>query len=293
MIGVIFLIIGLACGVYGIKYFRQHGFLWERKLETEEKEPKRYSIFEDTSDKKYGGMGALVVSVLFLVLGAVVLIRTLTGHGDISIEGIDISLPCTYLDIQSMGFDIEEGQEIEEIKGTTSSYNRHGATYTVVDDKGRRFEVRFENDDEEDKLATSCNIYELRFEYAPPNNIYDDMQGYGALYNSWQYDLEMTPEEREQAQERYNSMIEEKQEYYDNYEILDSPDITLGNNVNSDMTRLEVEAILGAGKSPIVSAYTSEYYATREYYMSTGGERLKITITYLTKDEIAKIRISQ
>lgn len=50
----------------------------------------------------------------------------------------------------------------------------------------------------------------------------------------------MTPEEREQAQERYNSMIEEKQEYYDNYEILDSPDITLGNNVNSDMTRLEV-----------------------------------------------------
>lgn len=50
---------------------------------------------------------------------------------------------------------------------------------------------------------------------------------------------------------------------------------------------------MGAGKLPTVSVYNSEYYATREYYMSTGGERLKITITYVTKDEIAKIRISR
>lgn len=297
MIGIGFLIVGLVCGIYGIMYYRQHGFLWEseakKKVEIEtETDEVNNSLYDITADSGYGGISALVVGALFLVLGTVLLITSIIGPKDINIDGMDISFPCTYLDIQAMGFDIEEGQEIEELKGTTSAYNRHGKTYTVVDANGRKFKIRFENDEEETRLATSCKIYEMSFEYAPPNNIYDEMSGYGYLYSSWQ-DLEMTPEEREEAIAIYNNMVEEKKEYYDNYEILNSPKITLNNDVDSDMTRQEVEAIMGNGKSPSVVTYSSDYYATREYYLSTGEKRSMVTITYVTKDEIAKITISQ
>lgn len=297
MIGIGFLIVGLVCGIYGIAYYRQHGFLLglEAKKKTEietETDKANNSLYDITADSGYGGISALVVGTLFLVLGTVLIITSITGPKDINIDGMDISFPCTYLDIQAMGFDIEEGQEIVEIRGTTSSYNRKGKTYTVVDDSGRRFKIRFENDEEESKIATSCKIYEMTFEYAPPRNRYE---GIISSYNSiefWHPDLEMTPEQIEQANQNHQEYMEEMYEYYENYEILNSPKITLRNKVNSDMTQAEVEAIMGYGKYSGISTSLS-YDSVKEYSMTTGTKSCKIIITYVTKDEIAEIRITQ
>lgn len=287
MIGIGLLIIGVICGLSGLLYYRRYGYLW--KVENDS----ITQIDDSEGCNNYGGINALIIGIIFLVLGTVILIKSIAGPKDITIEGVHISFPCTYLDIQAMGFDIEEGQEIVELKGTESYYNRSGKTYTVVDDNGRRFKIRFENDEEEPKLATSCKIYEMSFEYAPPENIYEGMSGTGFLYNSWQQDMNMDPEQLQEAMENYNNLIEEKQEYYENYEILNSPKLTLSNNVDSDMTQSQVEGIMGKGQSPTVMVVNSEYHTTREYYMSTSDKRLKVTITYVTKDQIAKITISQ
>lgn len=286
MAGIGLLAIGLICGLSGLLYYRRHGFLWKVEKNT-------ISELEGSASySRYGGINALVVGLFFLVFGTIALVRSIAGPKDITIEGIHISLPCTYLDIQAMGFDIEEGQEIVEIKGTESSFNRSGKTYTVVDDSGRSFKVRFENDEEEPKLATSCKIYEMTFEYAPPRNIYEGISGYNYLSSIYYEDMGLYQEAFNEAQENYNSHIEQQKEYYENYEILNSPKITLKNNVDSDMTQLEVEAIMGNGRQGAIGNGTS-YHVTKEYYMYSGSERMEIVITYVTKDQIAKITISE
>lgn len=287
MLGIVLLVIGVIFGLSGLSFYRRNGFLWKAK------ESYLSQIEDSESSSSYGGINALIIGAFFVVLGTIVIIKALVYPKDITIEGVNVSFPCTYLDIQAMGFDIEEGQEIVELKGTENSYNPSGKTYTVVDDSGRRFKIRFENHEEETKLATACEIYKMTFEYAPPKNMYEGMSNYGYLYNSWQQDVTIDPELLEQAMEDYNNMLEEKKEYYENYEILNSPKLTLGNKVNSDMTQAQVEGIMGRGQSPTVMVVTPEYYATREYYMSTADKRLKVTITYVTKDQIAEITISQ
>ena len=291
MIGVGLLIIGLVCGLLALQYYRRYGAIWQSDEEKNEKV--KYSIIEDSqSQNKYGGVIALVIGLIFLVLGTVYLVKTMTGPKDITIEGIGVSLPCTYLDIQAMGFDIEEGQEIVEIKGMPNNYSRYGETYTVVDDSGRRFEIRFENDSNEPMMATSCKIYEMSFEYAPPKNIYEGMSGYGTVYSGWLQYSGVTQEQYDEDMQSYDAYIEEKKEYYENYEILNSPKITLGNDVNSDMTQGQVEGIMGNGTTPTIMVVSAEYHTTREYYMYTGSKRYKVSITYLTKDEIAMLTIS-
>ena len=84
----------------------------------------------------------------------------------IEVDGTVITLPCTYADIQNLGYslsDDENGDEqIEPNNYTSSVYVQMG---------GREFSVCFYNDTAETKKLTECKIYALRFDsfYEVPN----------------------------------------------------------------------------------------------------------------------------
>lgn len=297
--GVAFLILGLLCGVAGFLYYRNNGFLWEPNdritSDTDLFTQKTVYTANPPANRKVGGIIILVFGAFFLVAGAIAFVRAEIGPKDIVIDGVDISFPCTYQDIQALGFDIEEGQEIVEIKGTSNSYNRSGKTYTVVDDSGRSFEIRFENDTTERLMATECRIYEMTFEYAPPKNMYADMSpysSYGNTYFAYQQ-MGLSQEQINDAMEDYNDFLERQSEYYENYEILNSPKLTLSNDVNSDMSKAQVEGIMGNGQIHGFVTTSSSYHAVKDYTITRGSKYFTVTITYVTKDEIAKITISQ
>lgn len=285
--GFILVFMAVLLGIIGFLSYRHYKFMWtwsrERRLYTDSVVPTARFV----KRRKIEGVIILTLATVFLVVGIVLVIMSRVEFKALTIEGNEISLPCTYEDIQAMGYELEEGQEIVEIRGTDNSYNRNGKDYYVVNDKGQKFQIRFENSEPEDKVATECKIYKMTFEYAAPKNVYQDTLD---NYYSYSYNLQtamgLSQEEINQIMEDYR---ERASEFEENNKPMNSPSITLRNGVSSGMSEARVASIMGNGEG---LGFTTAYYdKQRRYYMSCGEDTILVTISYVTKDKIASITL--
>lgn len=87
---------------------------------------------------------------------------------EVSIEGNLISLPCTYKDIETLGYklDSKDGSLDESLDA-----NSYTTSVYVKNDGGKEFSVRFINNSEESKPLKDCEIYGVGFDsfYSVPD----------------------------------------------------------------------------------------------------------------------------
>lgn len=285
ILGIVLLVNALVYAVCGIVSCilieRSWGRSRERRLNPDLERPSSDYV----RNRKIGG------AILFIMAGVCVFFAIIqfsvsfTSGAPLSIEGSEMKFPCTYSDIQAMGYELVEGQEIVEIQGTDNSFNRKGETYNVVNDKGQEFQIRFENNTPESKLATDCYVYEMTFEYAAPKNPYGSVSTNSYLYNSQLQEMGMSSDEIEEFTNDMNQRAEDFEEYN---KPMNSPRITLDNGVTSSMSEADVKAIMKEGQK---GTYSQSYYSTRKYVMKYGDERILVTITFVDKNTIAKITL--
>lgn len=285
LLGIAFILNALiyaGCGVAAIKLIdRSWRTSRERKMNPDLEGPSGSYI----KNRKFGGAILFTLAGICMLFAIIELSVSSTKGTPLSIEGEEMKFPCTYSDIQAMGYELVAGQEIVEIKGTNNSLVRSGQTYKVVNDSGKEFEIRFENNTPETKLATECYIYEMTFEYAAPKNPYGDMSTSSYLYSSQLQELGMSQDEINQTLE---DMSQKAEKFEEQNKPMNSPKITLDNGVSSCMDQKDVTGIMGSGTK---GSYTQYYHNTSKYVMKYGDEYFQITISYVSKDKIAKITI--
>ena len=93
---------------------------------------------------------------------------------------------------------------------------------------------------------------------------------------------------QEEINETVENMNQRAEEFEERNKPMNSPKITLDNGVSSRMDEASVIAIMGAG---VKGSYSQSYYKTSNYVMKYGDEIFQITISYVSKDKIAKITI--
>ena len=282
----------ILCFIGGLALFKFNRYIWDLRHEKYYNVPGHVITREYVKKSRIGGLLLMVSSAVMFAVAIYLLVEVKLGFTVVTIEGKNFTLPCSYEDIQAIGYHIEEGQEIETLTGSEEAYKRKGVTYTVVNDRGRKFEIRFENDTSGKKLATECKIYEMSFEYASPDNPYDGMM-FNYTNNYLADQLGLSPEELEQANSDYIDYINEQSDYVENYEILNSPKIALSNGINSAMSKTQVVNAAGSGSTPNVSVASLYYDETREYSYRVGYTNVKVSITYVSGGKIAKIHIER
>jgi hypothetical protein len=75
----------------------------------------------------------------------------------VELDGKKLKIPCTYSDMEELGYHIDSSEEIEIIRATTKNIKKYN-TYIVANNEGKEIKVTFENRDETDKLATECDL---------------------------------------------------------------------------------------------------------------------------------------
>lgn len=152
----IFLILyGIGCISYGLFLKKNPDFAWEhswekrRYVEDDAPPTARYYEYQKRSIAFSIAIGSLLIffTSLFMLMNIEKYV--------VKINGEELKIPCSYTDIQELGFTIDTDKEIR-ILGKWDSI-----TYTVVNDVGEEMEITFDNDSDSDKLATYCKITSL------------------------------------------------------------------------------------------------------------------------------------
>lgn len=101
-----------------------------------------------------------VVCIIFgigLILWVIISAVDFSKGYEIKIDNQSISLPCTYSEIEAIGYKIDSKEEIKSLSGSEGN-DYSTVSYTVKNDKGKEFEIKLENDSTESKLATDCTV---------------------------------------------------------------------------------------------------------------------------------------
>ncbi len=98
-----------------------------------------------------------------------------------AIDGKVLTLPCSYEDIQALGFSVEDYMLDETLKN-----NQYTGIYYVEDNEGRSFYISFLNVSGSDKPIRECDVYRVEF---------DDFYDLPAVEICGGLTLGMTPDE--------------------------------------------------------------------------------------------------
>lgn len=102
-------------------------------------------------------------AVIYIILGVVLIILSIsmsvTGAKGyvVEIDGNKLKIPCTYSDIEALGYRIDTSEEIETLRATSKNI-KNSSTYTVKNEEGKEFKITFENRGDEDRPATECEL---------------------------------------------------------------------------------------------------------------------------------------
>ncbi len=151
-LNILLILFGIGFIGYGIFIKKNPDFVWEhswekrRYVDDDAPPTERYYEYQKASVALCIAIGALMVffTSLFMLLSIEKYV--------VEINGEELKLPCSYSDIQELGFTIDSDKEIR----TLEKY--YSVSYTAINTAGEEIKITFENLANTEKLATDCII---------------------------------------------------------------------------------------------------------------------------------------
>lgn len=104
----------------------------------------------------------VIVGVLVIIVSISMIGTQIKGYV-VKIDREELKIPCTYSDMEALGYHIDSSEEIKVLRATTKN-DKNSATYTVMNAEGKEIKITFENRGETDKLATECELVAIKVE---------------------------------------------------------------------------------------------------------------------------------
>lgn len=150
---ILLILFGIVFIVYGLCLKKNPELAWEcswerrRYVEDEDAPPtKRFLEYQKSS-----GIFCVVIGSLLVFFTILFLVFSIPKY-TVEINGEELKLPCSYSDVQELGFFVESEQEIRPLEMWDSR------TYVVVNDAGEEMKITFENDTDTEKAVEYCKI---------------------------------------------------------------------------------------------------------------------------------------
>lgn len=154
------ILIGIVLIGIGIYTFKHPDFRWKISLSR-----RWYLKGGEPTDLYYenqrmGAVAYIFIGVIMILLSINMSVTKARGYV-IEIDGNELRMPCTYSDMEALGYQIDPEEEIETLRATSKNL-KNSSTYTVKNAEGKEIIVTFENRGEEDRKATECELIAIR-----------------------------------------------------------------------------------------------------------------------------------
>ncbi|MBQ8596357.1 MAG: hypothetical protein IJ409_01075 [Lachnospiraceae bacterium] len=163
----------------GIFLYKNPGIIWELSWER-----RRFLKGGEPTDHYYSYQKTR--GVIFIALGIIMIIVSISMWSTeakgyvVKIDGNDLKIPCTYADVEALGYQIDPAEEIETLRATSKNI-KNSSTFVVKNVEGKEMTITFENRGDVDKAATECELIAItvRDENGPkiklPNGVKNGM----------------------------------------------------------------------------------------------------------------------
>lgn len=172
---VIWIVCGIALVIFGCYIFKHPETMWNlslsRRWYLKGGEPTELYYI----NQKIGAVVNILLGIAIIFASIGMSVTEIRGYV-VRIDGEELKIPCTYADMEALGYEIDPAEEIGVLHATSKN-NKNGASYTVTNSEGKEITIRFENRGGGDKPATECEIIAItvKRETGPqiylPNNI--------------------------------------------------------------------------------------------------------------------------
>lgn len=154
------ILIGIVLIGIGIYTFKHPDFRWKISLSR-----RWYLKGGEPTDLYYenqrmGAVAYIFIGVIMILLSISMSVTKARGYV-VEIDGNELRMPCTYSDMEALGYQIDPEEEIETLRATSKNL-KNSSTYTVKNAEGKEIIVTFENRGEEDRKATECELIAIR-----------------------------------------------------------------------------------------------------------------------------------
>ncbi len=153
---VMLFVLGLICVAAGILALRFPDLEWKLSLsrmmyvKDGKPTPFYYAV------QRAGAVLGIFFGGILIIVSIGMLFTGIRGYV-LKVDGNKLKIPCTYEDVQELGFLLDEGKE-ERTLGSSAGSGRVQATYTVRNAEGKEMEITFENRAEEELVVTECTV---------------------------------------------------------------------------------------------------------------------------------------
>lgn len=108
------------------------------------------------STRKMGAVAYMMIGVVMIILSISLSVTAARGYV-VEIDGSGLKIPCTYSDMEALGYQIDSSEKIEVLRATSKKL-KESATYIAKNADGKEVKITFANRGEEDKIATECEL---------------------------------------------------------------------------------------------------------------------------------------
>lgn len=154
------ILIGIALIGIGIYTFKHPDFRWKISLSR-----RWYLKGGEPTDLYYANqrieaVAYIAIGIIMILLSISMSVTKARGYV-VEIDGNELKMPCTYSDMEALGYQIDPNEEIETLRATSKKL-KNSSTYTVKNAEGKEITITFENRGDADRKATECELIAIR-----------------------------------------------------------------------------------------------------------------------------------
>jgi len=152
----LFIMIGIIMIVGGFFVYKHPDIMWKlslaRRWYLKGGEPTELYY----SSRRLGAVFYIIFGIVMIILSISMSVTEARGYV-VEIDGEELKIPCTYADMEALGYQIDPAEEIRTLRATGSN-NKESSTYIVRNAEGKEIKITFENRGDEDRIATECEL---------------------------------------------------------------------------------------------------------------------------------------
>lgn len=158
----LWIVLGIAMIIFGCYVFKHPDTMWNLSL------ARRWYLKggEPTdlyyANQKIEAVVNIIIGVAIILVSISMSVTEIRGYV-VEIDGEELKVPCTYSDMEALGYQIDPAEEIKVLHATSKNI-KNGASYTVTNSEGKEIAIRFENRGGGDLPATECEIIAIKVE---------------------------------------------------------------------------------------------------------------------------------